>query len=181
MSLRMTGSQTVGPFFRIGLSHLYRQALVADAPLRVRGRVFDGDGTPIPDAILELWQADTRGRYAATPEATAAPADFMGFARIATEADGGFEFRTHKPGRVPGRAGVLQAPHISLHVFMRGLLKPVHTRLYFPDEASNAEDEVLTSVPQARRATLIARSSAPNLLEWDIHMQGERETVFFSY
>jgi len=177
MSLRMTGSQTVGPFFEIGLSYMYKTQLAPDAPLRVRGRVLDGDGAPIPDAIVELWQADARGRYATTLDNQPAPADFMGFARVPTAADGGYEFRTCKPGRVGE-----QAPHISVHVLMRGLLKPVHTRLYFPDEASNAGDAVLMRVPDARRATLIARAAAePNVLLWDIHMQGEHETVFFVY
>jgi protocatechuate 3,4-dioxygenase alpha subunit len=178
MSLRMTSSQTVGPFYRIGLAHLYKTELAPGAPLHVRGRVFDGDGAPVPDAVLEVWQADTRGRYATTIEHELAPADFMGFGRVPTDADGCYEFRTHKPGRVG-----TQAPHISLHVLMRGLLKPVHTRLYFPGEPANADDAVLARVPEARRGTLIARAAAsePNVLLWDIHMQGEHETVFFVY
>jgi len=188
MSLYMTASQTVGPFFRIGLSALYRTDLTIGLPsnsyerLRVRGHVYDGDGLGIPDALLELWQADAQGQYANTQlgDATAQSERFVGFGRVPTDAHGNFEFVTIEPGRVPSPAGELQAPHISVHVLMRGLLKPAHTRLYFPDQCLG-EDPLLQALPEARRATLIARSSVPHLLEWDIHMQGEHETVFFSY
>ena len=175
-----TPSQTVGPFFSIGLTALYNEqvapAAVSGERVLVRGHVYDGDGLPVPDAVLELWQADAQGRYANGPE----PAEFQGFGRVATDERGGFEVQTIKPGRVPG-ANAWQAPHISITVFMRGLLKPLHTRLYFPsDGALHAKDPVLQAVPEARRATLIARGSETEL-EWDIHLQGERETVIFSY
>jgi len=187
MSLRVTASQTVGPYYEIGLSPLYRAEIAPDArsgeSVRIRGRVLDGDGAPVPDAFLEIWQADTAGRFATTPEGALDPqAEFVGFARVPVDAQGAFELRTWKPGRVPARApGKLQAPHLSVALFMRGLLKPVHTRLYFPGEPANAEDPVLLSVPEARRATLIARAARQNVLEWDVHIQGEHETVFFSF
>ena len=187
MSLRMSASQTVGPYFKIGLSWLYRSDIAAEArsgeSVRIRGRVLDGDGLPVPDAFLEIWQADSQGRFATTPEgASNAQAELLGFARVPVDALGAYELRTIKPGRVPGYAsGSFQAPHLSIAVFMRGLLKPVRTRLYFPDEPANAQDPVLLSVPEARRATLIARATPDNVLEWDVHIQGEHETVFFSF
>jgi protocatechuate 3,4-dioxygenase alpha subunit len=187
MSLRMSASQTVGPFFELGLSWLYRADIGPEANsgerLRIRGHVYDGDGASVPDAVLEIWQADTQGRFATTPEgAVDSAAEFMGFGRVPVNADGAFEVRTLKPGRVPAHsAGQLQAPHLSITVLMRGLLMPVHTRLYFPDDPANAEDPVLRSVPEARRGTLNARAIAENTLEWDVRIQGEHETVFFSF
>lgn len=186
MSLRMTGSQTVGPFFKIGLSWLYRADIGGSARagerVRIRGVVYDGDGLPIPDAVIEIWQADAQGRYATSPDGQAtAEAELMGFGRVPTDAHGAYELRTVKPGPVPHPSGSLQAPHLSVTVFMRGLLKPVCSRLYFPDEPSNAQDPVLLAVPEARRATLIARKGPENVLEWDVRMQGANETVFFSY
>jgi protocatechuate 3,4-dioxygenase, alpha subunit len=188
MSLRMTGSQTVGPFFKIGMAWLYRTDIGCEARggerVRIRGSVLDGDGAPVPDALIEIWQADTQGRYATGPDGEAiADAEFMGFGRVPTDAQGVFEFRTVKPGRVLHPNGQLQAPHLSVTVFMRGLLKPVQTRLYFPDDPSHASDPVLSAVPAARRATLvaIAKQGPENLLEWNVRMQGDHETVFFSY
>jgi protocatechuate 3,4-dioxygenase alpha subunit len=179
MSLCPTASQTVGPFFEIGLSWLYTREIGSAAAsgqrIELRGRVYDGAGRAIPDALLEFWQADGNGRYYPDPRA-----QYMGFARVPTDADGAFGLRTVKPGRVAARSGQLQAPHVSVQIFMRGLLLPLPTRLYFPDEPSNDEDPVLALVPQARRATLIARASAAGVLEWDIHIQGEHEIVCFS-
>ena len=186
MSLRMTGSQTVGPYFKIGLAWLYRGDIGREVRggerVRIRGRVLDGDGIPITDAVIEVWQADPQGRYATGPDGEAiADADFMGFGRVAVDAQGAFELRTVKPGKVQAANGQLQAPHLSVTVFMRGLLKPVHTRLYFPNEPANADDPVLKSVPAERRASLIARSTRENTLEWDVHIQGDHETVFFAF
>jgi protocatechuate 3,4-dioxygenase alpha subunit len=187
MSLRMSASQTVGPYFKIGFSWLYRADLGAEAKsgerVRIRGRVLDADGVPVPDAVLEIWQADAQGRFATTPEGELnAAAEIMGFLRVPMDAHGSFELHTIKPGRVPSHIdGVLQAPHLSVAVFMRGLLKPVHTRLYFPGDPANADDPVLKSVPAERRATLIARAARENVLEWDVHIQGDRETVFFAF
>jgi protocatechuate 3,4-dioxygenase alpha subunit len=187
----MTGSQTVGPYFQLGMAWLYTREIGAAAKsgehVQVSGRVFDGNGASIPDAVLEIWQADAHGRFATwspsapgDPAADGGDAEFHGFGRVPTDPEGQFTFRTVKPGRVPFGDGRSQAPHLSIQLFARGLLKPVCTRLYFPDEASNEEDPVLKLVPAARRATLIAQTAAPGL-RWDIYLQGERETVFFQY
>jgi protocatechuate 3,4-dioxygenase alpha subunit len=178
MLLPATASQTVGPFFSIGLTPLYQAKLFAAADAKdlvtIHGRVFDGVSEPISDALLELWQADAMGHYAESPDAG-------GFGRVPTDASGAFVFQTLKPGRVPGPAGVLQAPHINVCVFMRGLLRPTRTRLYFPADPSHTDDSVLGLVPAARRSTLIARAAGPNALQWDVRMQGEAETVFFEF
>jgi len=177
MSAPATASQTVGPFFELGLGWLYRSeiapAAVSGKRIELSGRVCDGAGRSIPDAVLEFWQADAHGRY--PPDA-----EFSGFGRVATDAGGQFQLRTILPGRVPARSGRLQAPHLSVYIFMRGLLLPLHTRLYFPDQSSNAEDPVLALVPAERRATLIARAQTGGALDWEIQTQGEREIVCFS-
>jgi protocatechuate 3,4-dioxygenase, alpha subunit len=175
----LTPSQTVGPFFHIGLEHIAVSDLTAgtaEQPIEITGRVLDGDGQPVIDALVELWQANAQGRYAHAEEAS-----FKGHGRIATDANGSFRFTTIKPGRVSGPDGLSQAPHIAVNVFMRGLLKHLVTRIYFPGESSNDDDAVLQRVPQNRRPTLIAKPVAGNhaLLTWDIVLQGENETVFF--
>jgi protocatechuate 3,4-dioxygenase alpha subunit len=123
--------------------------------------------------VVEIWQADAAGNYGQKP--------FRGFGRSATDDQGAFRFQTIKPGRVPGPDGKLQAPHIAVNVFMRGLLKQLVTRMYFPDDASNAADGVLARVPQERRGTLVAKPAAgkPGKLEWNVVLQGRDETVFF--
>jgi protocatechuate 3,4-dioxygenase, alpha subunit len=164
-----TPSQTVGPFFSFGLLDLERSELVppeAAEATRVAGRVLDGDGEPVPDAMVEIWQANPEGRYV----------EGFGWARSGCDADGRYSFVIVKPGRVPDENGGLQAPHLSLIVFARGLLKPVRTRMYFPDEESNAEDHVLTSLPEEERARLIARPG----LEFDVRLQGPEQTPFFA-
>jgi protocatechuate 3,4-dioxygenase alpha subunit len=175
--LRATGSQTVGPFFELGLAWAYSReighAAASGERVELRGRVYDGAGQPIPDAVLEFWQADAHGKHA--PDA-----EFVGFARVPVDASGGFSLRTIRPGRVACSDGRLQAPHVSVYVFMRGLLLPIHTRVYFPNERANLEDPVLAQVPESRRPTLIARATAEGFLAWDVHTQGERETVCFS-
>jgi len=174
MNLVATASQTVGPYFHIGLERLCVSDLAANAPgekLAIRGRVLDGDGKPVNDALIELWQAGPDGRFAQP--------GFPGFGRIATDADGGFRFVTLKPGAVAGTEGKLQAPHIAVHIFMRGLLRHLVTRIYFPGEPANATDAVLVLVPADRRATLVARQAAPGELEWNVILQGGDETVFF--
>jgi protocatechuate 3,4-dioxygenase, alpha subunit len=181
-----TPSQTVGPFFSIGLDRLNRADLAegsAGERVAIQGRVLDGDAQPVPDAVLEIWQADADGRYH-HPEQTGAPNDvtpFFGFGRIPTDGHGRFSFTTIKPGPVHGPDGKPQAPHLQISVFMRGLLKQLVTRLYFPEEPLNASDLVLQVVPESRRATLIARPAGPkeNTLEWNVCLQGENETVFF--
>lgn len=179
MSLVATASQTVGPYFHIGLSWADSAGIagpdVAGQRVTVAGRVLDGDGRPVTDALIEVWQADAEGRY---PEPGAA---FRGFGRIPSGDDGRFRFTTVKPGRVPGPGGTLQAPHLLLSIGMRGLLKRVTTRMYFPDDSANAEDPILALVESGRRQTLIARvsESEPGMLIWSVIMQGENETVFF--
>jgi protocatechuate 3,4-dioxygenase alpha subunit len=174
MSLVPTPSQTVGPFFWFGLCEHPCSELVAvdhaDA-LQVSGTVFDGADEPVPDAMVELWQADEHGTYRG---------DF-GWGRCGTDATGRFSFLTVKPGPVAAASGKRQAPHLVLLAFARGLLKPVLTRMYFPDEAeANAEDPVLTAIEGAgARETLIA-AQAPDGLRFDIHLQGERQTTFFA-
>jgi protocatechuate 3,4-dioxygenase alpha subunit len=190
MTSAPTPSQTVGPFFHLGMTYLERDNLVAEGlageRLAIRGKVLDGDGQPVPDAMVEIWQADSSGRYPGEISAqnSAAPR-FLGFGRIETDENGAFGFTTIKPGRVPSPDGSLQAPHIVVTLFSRGLLKPLLTRVYFPDEPSNAEDPVLKLVPRERQSTLLATRSgergAKNELEWKIVMQGDGETVFFDY
>lgn len=187
MKLPATTSQTVGPFFKIGLSWLYRENLAPASAsgerVAVEGRVIDGDGSGVPDAIIEIWQANSHGKYAHPEDAQEKPSeeDFSGFGRIPTDARGAFRFTTIKPGAVAGPEGKVQAPHLVISILMRGLLKRLATRMYFPDDARNASDPILNLVPVARRATLIARpaASGSSLLEWDVVLQGTDETAFF--
>lgn len=187
MSLQPTTSQTVGPFFRIGLQWLYRDNLtgegVSGEHVTIQGRVFDGDGAPVPDAFLEIWQANAHGKYDHPEDTQEKPleAGFRGFCRVPTSADGVFRFVTIKPGPVPGPDGKEQAPHLAISVFMRGLLKRLVTRMYFPDDPRNSDDPILNLVPPERRATLIAKKTAvaPGTLEWNVVLQGPEETVFF--
>ncbi len=187
-----TPSQTVGPFFAYGLTpELYGRAPVADwrvapreAPgehILLTGRLLDGEGMPVPDALIELWQADSRGRFA--HPLGGREADFHGFGRTGTDGEGRFRFETVKPGPVPAADGRPQAPHLSLIVTARGLLNHLFTRVYFADEAeANAADPVLALVPGERRGTLIAsREETPGgpVYRLDIRLQGENETVFF--
>lgn len=187
----MTGSQTVGPFLHIGLAGLYRDDLRAGGVegdvVTIQGRVLDGDGVGVPDGLVEIWQANRHGRYPDPQDARVLPLEpsFRGFGRVATDAQGDFRFTTIKPGALPGPQGRLQAPHIVVSVFMRGLIKRLATRMYFPDGIGHADDHVLGLVPQQRRATLIARAIDGNAanLEWNIVVQagahGYDETVFF--
>lgn len=188
-----TPSQTVGPYFAYGLTpeqYGYPFASLAHGHtvdeetegerIRIQGRVFDGAGEPISDAMLEIWQADAQGRYNHPADPKRPNSSFLGFARTGTGTDPQhrFIFDTIKPG---GRDG--HAPHINVIVFMRGLLTHAYTRIYFSDEAAaNAVDPVLQAVPAERRKTLIAeRTEGPAgiVYRFDIHMQGEDETVFF--
>ena len=194
MSPKQTPSQTIGPFFAYGLTpeqygYPHRSIAgpgmvrpeTAGERIRFEGRVLDGAGEAIPDAMIELWQADAAGRYAHPADPRGANAPFSGFGRAGTGSDpeNRFVFETVKPGAT----GDDQAPHLNLIVFMRGLLSHVYTRAYFADEAeANAADPVLAGVPQERRGTLVAaREEGPEgvVYRFDIHMQGARETVFF--
>ena len=185
--LSVTPSQTVGPFFHIGLNSIAINDLAPhaanDAAIVIRGRVFDGDGQPVTDALIEIWQANEHGKYRHPEDVQDKPqqANFRGYGRITTDANGAFSFRTIKPGRVPGSNGTPQAPHLAVNVFMRGLLRHLVTRIYFSDEASNRDDSLLNQVMANRRHTLIAKktSARDHELEWNIVLQGENETVFF--
>ena len=145
--------------------------------------MFDGDGTPVPDCMLEIWQADAQGRFSDPQDDRALPnSSFRGFGRCGTDTNGGYVFDTIKPGGVPDPDGTPQAPHILLAVFARGMLVHLYSRIYFDDEPANAADPVLALVPLARRATLIAKrntDAAQATYSLDIHLQGENETVFF--
>ena len=187
MSLQATTSQTVGPFFKIGLDWLNGADLadsnVPGERITIHGRMLDGNLEGICDAVIEIWQANAQGKYAHPDdkqEKAAAPG-FTGFARIPTAPDGSFSFTTIKPGQVPGPKGQLQAPHIVVSVFARGLLRRLVTRIYFPDDPHNETDFALGHVEPARRQTLIASKSGtdPTRLEWNIILQGRDETVFF--
>jgi len=187
MSLYATGNQTVGPYLHIGLTWLNTTNIagkgVAGERVSVQGRLLDGDGNPVSDGLIEIWQANAQGKYA-HPEDTQKKSlekGFRGFGRIPTDAKGGFRFTTIKPGRVPGPGGKPQAPHLVVAVFMRGLLKHLATRMYFPDEPANREDPLLKLVPAERRGTLVARRKARGALEWNILLQGKDETVFFNF
>jgi protocatechuate 3,4-dioxygenase alpha subunit len=190
----LTPSQTVGPYFAYGLTpggkyewnDAFSNDLVTpDATgdrIRIAGQVFDGDGAVIPDAMLEIWQADAQGRFANPRDTRALPnATFKGVGRCGTGAKGEFSFDTIKPGAVPDPDGKPQAPHVLLAVFARGMLLHLYTRIYFDDEAEkNAADPILALVPAERRTTLIARREAGSATyRFDIHLQGDDETVFF--
>jgi len=189
MRLIPSASQTVGPFFNFGLTP--NNALGIMAPDGADGehitlifRVIDGDGLPTSgDSMIELWQADSQGRYQhpIDPRSAAADKNFCGFGRLETDANGVCVFETVKPGRVPNPEGNAQAPHINVTLFGRGLGKPLRTRVYFAGEAANANDPVLTLIPAGRRETLLAKPVAgqPNAWAIEIHLQGETETVFF--
>jgi len=165
MSGPLTPSQTVGPFFGVGLPYEKGEQVVAPGSagvIRIEGQVLDGNGDPVPDALLEIWQPAT------------------GFGRARTDSEGAFSFWTTKPGAMPAPDGRVQAPHLNVTVFARGLLRHLVTRMYFPNEPdANATDPVLNLVEPARRETLIATNSG-GLLHFDVRLQGERETVFFA-
>jgi protocatechuate 3,4-dioxygenase, alpha subunit len=187
MSPELTPSQTVGPFFHDALVDEDRSKLVATShpsAVRIEGAVYDGAGEPVPDAMVEIWQANAYGRFDdPTDDRENLPLDpetFSGFGRTGTDADGRFSFVTVKPGPVPGPAGNPQAPHVMVSVFARGLLKRLVTRVYFPDEEeANAADPVLLSIEDPEfRKTLVAHNER-DALRFDIHLQGENQTAFF--
>jgi protocatechuate 3,4-dioxygenase alpha subunit len=179
----LTPSQTVGPYLHIGLAWADGPEVVPDGAagaFLVRGRVLDGAGAPVVDALVESWQADTHGRFAHPDDPRgAADPTFRGFGRCPTDSEGRYWLRTVKPGALPSRDGGVEAPHLNLSIFARGLLDRVVTRLYFPDEPeANAADPVLQAIGPDRRDTLIARPAAGGY-EFDIRLQGDNETLFF--
>jgi protocatechuate 3,4-dioxygenase alpha subunit len=156
---------------------------VSGERVNIEGHVLDGDGKPVPDAILEIWQANSYGKYAHPEDDQDKPLEpnFTGFGRIPTNDEGKFRFTTIKPGRVPDPDGELQAPHIVVSLFARGLLRRLVTRIYFPDDPANDTDFALKLVEPSRRKTLIAKKHADGIgaLEWNVILQGAQETVFY--
>jgi len=196
MSLQMTSSQTIGPYLHIGTDWLNTPNLVNGAKVSgerivIQGRMLDGKGNPVNDGLVEIWQANAHGKYPHPEDKSDKPVEvgFRGWGRVPTDDNGRFQLTTIKPGRVPGPDGKLQAPHIAVTIFARGLLKQLTTRIYFPDGEGNTDDAVLNLVPAERRNTLIARAvpGKPGELEWNIvlqgggqeHRAGQGETVFF--
>ena len=185
MTLPPTPSQTIGPFFAVGLPWPDGPEVVADGTpgaCWIGGRVLDGAGDPVPDALVETWQADPQGRFAHPddPRGPAAPG-FRGFGRCPTDAEGRWAVRTVKPGPLPGLGGGVEAPHLNVSVFARGLLGRLVTRVYFPDEPeANAADPLLASIgdPEAR-ARLVAVADGDRL-RFDLHLQGDQETPFLA-
>ena len=190
----ITPSQTVGPYFAYcltpkayGYAELITSDLVtedaAGERIRIEGRVIDGDGQPVPDAMIEIWQADGQGRYSHPADRRAlANTRFKGFGRSGTDAEGRYRFTTVKPGTVPGPNGGTQAPHVNVNVFARGMLRHAFTRIYFEGEAANAGDPILGLVPEDARGTLIAKRATQGgepTYTFDIRLQGKNETVFF--
>ena len=190
-TLPLTGSQTVGPFFfpcllrEDACRSVLTQPETIGERIRIEGHVFDGDGLPVPDAMIEIWQANTYGRYNHPADEGPGQLDptFLGFGRYGTDGDGTFWFETIKPGRVPLGNQQLQAPHICVFIFSRGLLNHLVTRLYFADDPANAEDLFLSYVPPSRQKTLLAQKTSeadPVVYRFDIVLQGADETVFFN-
>ncbi|HZU70706.1 MAG TPA: protocatechuate 3,4-dioxygenase subunit alpha [Ktedonobacteraceae bacterium] len=189
--LILTSSQTVGPFFAPALlradaeRHILVEPQTVGERIRIEGHVLDGDRLPVPDALVEIWQANAYGRYNHPGDQGPASLDpsFVGFGRSGTENEGFYWFETIKPGPVPFDAERWQAPHICITIFSRGLLNHLVTRLYFADEPTNASDPILLRVPENRRATLLApryQEGADVVYRFDIILQGEGETVFFN-
>lgn len=181
--LPITPAQTVGPYLAIGLPWPDGPYVVPEGTpgaIWLRGRVTDGNGDPVPDGLVETWQADPDGRFDHPDDPRGAVPGFRGFGRCPTDEAGGYAILTRKPGPVPGPDGAPQAPHVDVSVFARGLLHRVVTRIYFADEAeANAADPVLRTVPEQRRPTLLAVPDGDGY-RFDIRLQGEHETVFFS-
>ena len=181
-----TPGQTVGPFFALGLDRPEWADLTRNNPegerIVIEGKVLDGDGVPVPDAVIEVWQANAVGRYNSPDDDQAdkkLDPNFIGFGRAATNPTGQYKITTIKPGPVPGRGNALQAPHINVAFFARGLLKQLFTRIYFAGEAANASDPLLASIEDVNsRNTLIARRGNGGVYHFDFVLQGERETAF---
>jgi protocatechuate 3,4-dioxygenase alpha subunit len=185
MDLTPTPSQTVGPYLRLGLTNPHSLSRVAgDAAKGERVwltfRVLDGEGAPVPDAMIELWQADSEGNYE-RQDGGKDGAAFGGFGRLPTAEDGSCIFETIKPGCVPGSGETVQAPHVNVSILGRGILKRLSTRVYFAGEPANPADPILGLVPENRRATLLAQPDPARPGNWifEVRLRGEAETVFF--
>ena len=185
MDLTPTPSQTVGPYLHLGLTDARSISRIAGDGAKgermwLTFRVLDGDGATVPDAMIELWHADSEGNYAHRDSGADGGA-FSGFGRLATAEDGSCVFETIRPGCVPGPGETVQAPHINVSILGRGILKRLSTRVYFAGEPANAADPVLTLVPENRSATLLAHPNPARSSNWifDVHLRGEGETVFF--
>jgi protocatechuate 3,4-dioxygenase, alpha subunit len=188
--LTATPSQTVGPFYHFALDRPEWSDLTVDGAkgekIRIEGRILDGEGAVCPDAFLEIWQADSSGKYD-HPEDTQdkkADAKFRGFGRASADVQGVYRFTTIKPGQVPGPGNTLQAPHINVTVFARGLLKHLVTRIYFADHAeANEADPLLSSIddPAVRRTIIAEKTNGAGIptYRFDVILQGEGETAFF--
>ncbi|MGA2812274.1 MAG: protocatechuate 3,4-dioxygenase subunit alpha [Candidatus Acidiferrum sp.] len=189
MNLYASAWQTVGPFFSIGMNPRYLSDIAgpnaAGERIAIAGRVFDGADAPIRDAVLEIWQANAHGKYAHPEDLQDKPWDpgFRGYGRIPTDDNGAFRFTTIKPGSVDSPGGVPQAPHLVVNLMMRGLLRGLTTRIYFPNEGLNDRDEILRLVEPERRNTLllVPEGAGGGHFRWDVHMQGKAETVFFDF
>jgi protocatechuate 3,4-dioxygenase, alpha subunit len=187
--VEITPSQTVGPYLSLGLPWPEGPFVVPEGTtgaITIAGRVFDGNNQPLPDALVETWQADENGRFNHPGDPRGAvesgTAGFRGFGRCATDSEGRYRIVTVRPGSLPTPEGGVEAPHLDVNVFARGLLNRVVTRIYFPDESLNASDPVLAGIDPERRETLIAVAppgSGGNEFRFDIRLQGGRETVFF--
>jgi protocatechuate 3,4-dioxygenase, alpha subunit len=187
-----TSSQTAGPYFHLGMTDTRSVPRIAGPQTKgervwLTCRVLDGDDAPLSDAMIEIWQADAEGRYNHPDDvrnedgAERGDGSWLGFGRMPTALDGSCEFETIKPGRVRGVGNQAQAPHLNVAIFARGMLKQLYTRIYFADDPSNPEDAVMALVPSSRRETLIAQPdpAQPGHWRFDIHLQGDLETVFF--
>ena len=185
MDLTPTPSQTVGPYLHLGLTDARSISRIAGDGAKgqrvwLTFHVLDGDGVPVPDAMIELWQADSEGNYP-PQDSNADGTAFRGFGRLATAEDGSCTFETIKPGCVPGPGGTIQAPHINVSILGRGILKRLSTRVYFAEEPANVADPVLGLVPENRRTTLLAEPDPTRSSHWifNVRLRGENETVFF--
>jgi protocatechuate 3,4-dioxygenase alpha subunit len=182
-----TPSQTVGPFFHVGCTNTHAVSCLATASangerIRLIVRILDGDGAPLPDAMIELWQADAAGKYNHPDDPRGSTdAHCTGFGRLGTDADGMCVFETIRPGCVPGNDGATQAPHVNVSIFGRGINTRLATRIYFENDPANSDDPVIALVPEQRRPTLMAKPvlSRPGEWRFEVHLCGEQETVFF--
>jgi len=183
--LGVTPSQTVGPYFAIGLTWddgAFAVPEGTEGGFWIRGGVYDGNGAPVPDAVVETWQADADGRFAHPdhPRGAVDWGGFRGLTRSGTDGEGRFAVYTIKPGAVPGPDGTTQAPHIDVTVMARGMLARLVTRIYFPEEeAANAADPVLSSLPATASSETLIAAKTDDGYRFDVHLQGENETVFF--